>query len=358
MLIEDTRRGMRLALGPAVLFILGVAFDWPMAFVGAVFAALFLQAPAPPSFAGGVRLVLTALGLLILAAAVFSLLRPYPVLFLLGVCLAVLWALGLSVRGRSPLLVVLALLAALLVPLLARASVDLAVGVVVWLSANMVFALLATWAAFVLLPAPRQARVPPEAPQGSAPDFDPERRLLRMALVTVPVALVFFLVDGGAPLTLLFVAILAQQLAASTEDGPAVAGAMLAANLVGGLAAVAAHGLVVAATFFPFLALVVLALCLGFGWWHASERPDSALAGSAMTTFLILFGGTIAPFADSAEVAMLSRLGQIGLALAWVLTAFVVLDSLLPERAPRLPDWRRTQLRRHAHGARAPGPHG
>ncbi|SNS74606.1 Protein of unknown function [Tropicimonas sediminicola] len=348
---------MRLALGPAVLFILGVAFDWPMAFVGAVFAALFLQAPAPPSLAGGTKLVLTALGLLMLAAAVFSLLQPYPVHYLIGVCLAVLWAFGLSVRGRSPLLVVLALLAALLVPLLARGSVELAVGVVFWLSANMVFALLTTWAAFVLLPVPEQAHVQQEAPQGGEPEFDPERRLVRMALVTVPFALAFFLVDGGAPLTLLFVAILAQQLAASTEDGPAVAGAMLAANLIGGLAAVTAHELVVAATFFPFLALVVLAVCLGFGWWHASERPDSALAGSAMTTFLILFGGAIAPLSDSAEVAMLSRLGQIGLALAWVLTAFVVLDALLPERAPRLPDWRKTQPRGHAHGAKAPGPH-
>jgi len=51
----------------------------------------------------------------------------------------------------------------------------------------------------------------------------------------------FFAFDGGAVLTLIFIAILAQQLAASTPAGKTVARSMMIANLAGGFAAVLAY---------------------------------------------------------------------------------------------------------------------
>ena len=46
--VRGNRKGVRLAIGVAGIFIVAMAFQWPFAFLSAVFTAMFLQAPAPP----------------------------------------------------------------------------------------------------------------------------------------------------------------------------------------------------------------------------------------------------------------------------------------------------------------------
>ncbi|SFC37426.1 DUF2955 domain-containing protein [Tropicimonas isoalkanivorans] len=349
---------LRLALGPAALFVLGMAYAWPLAFVAAVLSILLLQAPAPPSLRAGGALVATAAGLMLAAWVVFTVLQWFPALYMVAVALWVVGAFNLSVNGRSPLLVVLSLFAGLLIPLLVKTSPQLALLVAAWLPLNLAIAVFATQAMFVVLPASQRTRAKAAGTASGQPAFDPERRLVRMSLVTLPYVLVFFLTDGGAVLTLLIVALLTQQLAASTLAGPKVAGSMLVSNVIGGLAALVCYELVVMAPFFPFMALVTLLACLVLGTWSASGRQDAALAGSAMSTMLILFGGAMAPFAEDTSVAMGTRLLQVGMALAWVLSAFVVVDVLLPERSRALPNWRNSLRRGRGRAARAPGPPG
>ncbi|WP_068116443.1 DUF2955 domain-containing protein [Tropicimonas marinistellae] len=350
--------GMRLAFGPALLFILGMAMNWPLAFVASVFAVLLLQAPSAPSLRAACTLSATAAALMLAAWVVSSILLPYPLLFLLAVGGMVLTGFGLSVAGKSPLLVVFTLLAALLMPLLVKSSLSLALTVALWLPVNLGLALAATWVAFAAFPTGSAAPATGAAGGAGEAGFDPGRRLLRMALVTLPFALLFFVVEGGAVLTLLFVAILTQQLAASTQAGTKVAMAMLTSNLVGGSVAILAYELVVMAPFFPFMALVTVLACLGIAVWFTSGRGDAKLAGSAMTTMLILFGGSMAPFGDNAEVAMVDRLFQVAAALAWVLAAFLALDTLLPERAHGTPNWRSSRRPGHGRAAKAPAPRG
>ncbi|NDR55806.1 DUF2955 domain-containing protein [Aliiruegeria sabulilitoris] len=327
-------QGLRMALGVWTPFVLGMGFNWPFAFLGAVFAALFLQAPSPPSPKAGAMLIATAFALLLMGFVVFSVLLPYPASFLLAQALMIGWGFSLSVSGKSPLLVVLALMDALMMPYMARLSLDVAWTLALWLPINMGIALLSCWAVFALFP-PAAMSAEQEAAVEAPPPFDPERRLLRMMLVTLPFVALFILFDSGAILTLIFVAILAQQLAASTGAGPAVAKGMLLANIAGGLVAILCYELVVSATNFGFMAVIAGLLCLGFARWFTSAHVSAALAGSALTTALILFGGAMAPFGGDVEGKMLSRLVQVGAALVWVLTAFVAVDYFLPEREKR-----------------------
>lgn len=343
----DPQRGYRLALGVWAVFVLGMALNWPFAFVGAVLTTLFLQAPAPPSLRAGTGLVAATIVLLFFGFAVFSALTPYPGVFLIAVVLLVGWAFAQSVAGKSPLLVVVALMTALMIPYLVTISDALAAIFALWLPLNLVIALLASWTAFALFP-PDPAAAREVARTEAVAKFDPERRFLRMMLVTLPFVAVFTLIDSGAVLTLLIVAILSQQLAASTGAGPTVAKGMLLANLAGGAAAVICYELVVIDTRFGFMMLVTLLLCLVMARWLVSERPTAAQAGSALTTALILFGGAMAPFGGDVDGKMLTRLAQVGAALLWVLAAFVIVDRFLPERVerPSLPSWKRKRTGR------------
>ncbi|PSL20071.1 hypothetical protein [Shimia abyssi] len=329
--VRDERKGARLAIGVAGVFILGMLFQWPFAFLGAVFASMFLQGPTAPSLGAGLKLVLTAFFMLLFGYGLFSVLLPYRPTFMIAQVLMVMWAFSLSVSGKSPLLVILALMEAVMMPFLVHLSLDIGLIFAFALPFNMATALLATWAAFGLFP-PRGA-----APQSAvltkpAANFDPTRRLLRMTFVTAPFVILFFMLDGGAVITLVFVGILSFQLAASTSEGPKVAKALLLANLIGGLVAWVAYQLIVINTQFVFMATIVLLLCFILSNWFISGKPSAPLAATVLSASLILLGGTMAPFGDDVDIKMLDRLLQLGGALAWVLLSFVTVDHLLPER--------------------------
>ncbi|MEM1361648.1 MAG: hypothetical protein AAGF94_08020 [Pseudomonadota bacterium] len=318
--------GLRLGLAPASVFALGLIFDWPVFYLAAVFAALFVQAPAPMPALVGLRLLGLSAAMLAVAWLLTAALLPYPIVFLTGIALGLGAALRAAVRGANVLVVVLAMLAALLVPFLGKVSTVLAGLISIWLLINMGLAMLAGWAAFALFPA---GQTPGTDTKPDGPGFDPERRLARMCLVSVPFALVFFAIESGAALVLIFVAILATQLAASTAAGPVVAKGMMVANVLGGVAAILIYEALVIAPFLPLAILLVFAACLFFAGQAAAGDP---LAGSALTAVLILVGGSLGPISDGAEVKLLARLWQVGLALAYILTAFVLVDRWLPEK--------------------------
>lgn len=338
---------LRLAIGVSATFVIGMILQWPFAFLAAVLASMSLQQPAAPGLRGSVRLVAIAFVMLITGYILFSALMPYRTAFTAAQILLLIWSFSLSVRGKPSLLVVLALMESVMMPFLVHLSRDLAGAFAIWLPANLAIALLATWASFALFPAPpvprRRAR-----PAADTPAFDPDRRLVRMMVVTTPFVLGFFYLDGGAVITLLFVAILTHQLAASTADGLKVARMMLLANLAGGLAAIVASELVVMNTNLAFMVVVTLLLCFTLSAWLYSGRPSAALAGSALSTALILFGGVMAPSGGEADVKMLDRLVQIAAAIAWVLGSFVAVDRFLPEREPGapVPHWRQARRKR------------
>jgi len=325
---EPNNRGKRLAVGTASLFALGLLIGWPLATIGTVFVVLFLQAPGP--MPGVAIRTLFQQGIVFLAASwlISSALSPYPVAFLLALAMAVATCFYWSTKGAGVLSVVLALMAALMLPKLVMTSQELALTLVIWLPINLLLAWLWTVFMFYVFPPTPAGIAAAQKPDG--PTYDPNRLVLRMSLVTIPFAIYFYLIGSSALVTLLFVAILSQQLAAATAAGPTVAKTMLKANFWGGITAIFCYEITVIA---PLMIVAMLAFATAafvLAGWLVSDRADASMAGTALTTTVILFGGSIAPFGNDADVKMIDRLVQIGNALVFVLIAYIVVDSFFP----------------------------
>jgi len=96
--------------------------------------------------------------------------------------------------------------------------------------------------------------------------------------------------------------------------------------------AMLAYELVVIAPFAPVMILVTAFFCLSFASYLTSGRPGAALAGAGLPTALILFAGAMALLGDDADTKMVGRLMQVGAALVYILSDFVVVDRILPEQ--------------------------
>lgn len=321
-------RGIRLAVGVASSFAVSILVGWPLATIGTVFTVLFLQAPGPMPAIAIRTLFRQAVVFLVFSFFIAGALSPYPIAFLMALALAVASSFYWSTKGAGMLSVVLALMAALMLPTMVLTSQHLALTLVIWIPLNLVIAWLWTVAMFyVYPPTPRGVAA---AAKPEPPHYDPSRLVLRMSLVTIPFAIYFYLVSSGAIVTLLFVAILSQQLSAATAAGPTVAKNMMKANIVGGIAAIFCYELTVIAPTMLTAWLVFAVAAFLMAFWFISDRPDAAMGGSALTTTVILFGGSIAPFGDDADVKMIDRLVQIGNALLFVLIAYIVVDAFFP----------------------------
>ncbi len=327
----DRQHALRLGLGPASVLVLGQIANWPLSFLGAVLAALILQSKTPLPVSAGLRLVAIASLQLAASWAVFNLLYPFPVAYLAVMAIGIVLCFRWSIAGGSPVGVILALLSVLLVPNTVQVSPLLAAKVAVWLPLNMFVAVLASGLAWLLFPGAPWVSARAAAPTKT--DFDPVRRIWRMSLVTVPFAIVFLLLESGALIVLILTALLTTQLAESTQAGPTVAKTMLYANLLGGLAAVAASEVTVLAPTVATMALASLLMCGIFALLFAGDGHLSSIAGSALTTAIIIYGGAMGPFSGEADVKVIVRLLQIAFALAYLLAAFIVVDAWLPERA-------------------------
>ncbi|MBO9451236.1 DUF2955 domain-containing protein [Tropicibacter sp. R16_0] len=331
MRTEDRNSIRRLAFGVTLAFGLGLLLDWPLAYIGAVFAALFLQAPVGLPLAAFGKLFVFSIGLMLISFILSAVFAPYSVVFLMLVAIGIILSFVWSVSGAGVLPGVIALMGALMIPNLLLQSQDLAFVLVIWIPLNLFFAGCVATLMFTLIPAAPPSQAAQKQAQ-AAPDFDPARRIFRMSMVTVPFAMVFFLSGSSALLVLFFVALLSQQLAAMPAAGKAVAKAMLTANLLGAAVAIICYEINVIAPVLVTPILLCLFFCLTLGTLGKSGTPLAAAAGSAITTALVVYGGTIAPYSDDADVKSLVRVAQVATAAIFVILAYVVVDEFWPEK--------------------------
>lgn len=326
---------VRLALGVTAVFSLGLFLGWPLAVIGAVFTALFLQAPAALPLKVFAKLFVFSIGLMFISFVLSSVFAPYQLVFLILVAIGIVLSFTWTISGAGVLPGVIALMGALMIPNLVLQSQDLALVLVFWIPLNLLFAGFVSTLMFVLLPAEPQAG--PQSKAASEHEFDPHRRLVRMSLVTVPFAMVFFVSGASALLVLFFVALLSQQLAAMPAAGTAVAKAMLTANLLGAGVSIICYEVNVIAPVILTPILLCLFFCLALGTLGKTQSAIAAAAGSALTTVLVVYGGSIAPFSDEADVKSITRVLQVASAAFFVIVAYVVVDEFWPEKKRQLP---------------------
>lgn len=330
MLTEDYRSVVRLALGTTGVFTLGLFFGWSMAVIGAVFTTLFLQAPGPMPPKVLAKLFTFALLVMIVSWILASLLVPYPIVFLAVVCIGVIMSFAWTLKGAGVLPGVLALMAAMMIPNVVLQSSDQALVLVGWIPINLLIAGFVSTLMFLLIPS--TAPVATKVARPIEQDFDKNRRLFRMSLVTVPFALVFFISGSSALLVLFFVALLSQQLVAMSGAGKNVGMAMVLSNTLGAFIAIICFEINVIAPSILTTALLCLLFCLALGALGKSDSKLAPAAGSAITTVLIIYGGSIGPLADEPDATSITRVVQIASAIFFVIIAYIVVDEFWPER--------------------------
>lgn len=326
---ENLRHGLRLALAPWIVFSLGLLGYLQLAFIGSVFAALFALGLKPVPVSYGISLLTKSAAILLLSWGLSIWLLPYPVVFLIVVCVGVLLAYRLQIKTGDMLLSVFAVIAALLVPYLVRTGPELAGQIAFWLIANVSVAMIVSWLVFLLLPDATLVEATSDKEVADDTSYDVERRMFRLVVIVIPFVFCAFVFDFITPFVLVFVAIQSSQFVADTSVQGRATQDMLIANAIGGIGAIMIYELMVAVPFLPFILVVSLAAMI---WFSRRFINGDVRMVSAITAFLILLGGTLMPFSDDAQTKMVFRLWQLGIAFAYLSFAFAIVDRFVPEK--------------------------
>ena len=330
----NIRHVLRLALAPWLVFLLGLIWGLPLAFIGAVFAVIFSLGKKALSLDYGWSLFSKSAVVMTMAWGIATMVTPYPPVMLVAVCVGTLLAYKMQMKTGDLLLAVFSVISALLIPHLAVTSPGLSSAIAFWLMVNLLVAMAASLVVFALFPEPDSTDKASGPAERATESFDLDRRLFRLALVAVPLIVAAFVFDAVTPFILIFVAIQSTQLVANTGQQGSLSQGMLTANVVGGAIAVLVYeGLVIV----PLLAFALVAILTALIWFARRFVAGDRQIISGITAFLILVGGSLMPFSDDADTKMIFRLWQLIVAFGYIWIAYAVVDRLFPERKSELP---------------------
>jgi hypothetical protein len=341
---EGQYLAVRLALGVTLACGLAWGIGWTLSFITPLLVVSFLGTETPsPTLKGqlGVLLVV-ALGALV-GLLISSWLIPFPLLCLTVIGYGLFSAFYLQRGGTSGFVVLMLLIAVLVIPLMGLTSHALAlIFTVGFFQAGVVALLVASLMHWIL---PNRREPAPVAP-GDVPDArDRVGYAAVRTLVLLPLVFFFYsfsLVDSLV--MLVFAAIFAQQ--TSVEVGLRTAGALLLANVAGGLLAQVVFHLFVAVPTLPMMLLVMFGVVLFIGPRRFSDRPTAALYTTALSTLLVILGPSVMSSSAEPDAKFLVRVLQIALASAYLLVGFSTLGWVRDRaRAIGRPAWlpRRTE---------------
>ena len=345
----ESRCALRFATGMALSIAIAYGVSWPMAWLATILTAAFLgnRAPAPNLKASLAVLLAIAL---IFGVGLFTTLHfyHYPLVFAVLVGLALYLNFFLAARGGSKLIVLLCTMAILLIPLVGGPEPRLAMMVSSGFLTSAAVALFCTQVAHTLVPG---GTVPPTRATEVA-DHPAQSAWLSTAVI-LPVALVCLTFNmTGAVLPLIQISALSQK--PDFSMGAAGGKALIAANLGGGLVAVAFYQLLQISPTYPFLVAGLTALALLFSRYIFSDRPTAPLYASAFSTVLILIGGGTGQFGGDTDAGFYQRIVLILLAVCYVVGALSLLQMhTVRERWLRMGHWLSVKLaaQRQTQGA-------
>lgn len=112
--------------------------------------------------------------------------------------------------------------------------------------------------------------------------------------------------------------------------GRSFATGILAANIAGGLIGWGMYELFVMVPNLGFVAILTLLVVLLIGRVITSGAPVAPLAGAALSVLMIVLGSAMVSFGDDAGAKITDRLGEIGMAAIYVVSALYLLEILAP----------------------------
>ena len=327
-------RTLRLATGVLLAMATAQVIAWPFAYLTPVLIVSLLAAGTPPMPLGaGLRLLLLIALAVLLGQVASEFLLNYPVMFLGLLGLALLLVFYAAAGGLPPFIVLVVLIGLLVIPMLNHLHPAVAKEVSAGLFKSSLAAVLLTWVAHALVSGGfREAG--PKSAGPPAPEVRIRYALGRTAIV-LPVVIVLFTYNlTGKILMLIMVCTLVMQPdAASGRKGGL---GLIAANVVGGLAAVLCYNLLVAVPMLPMLLLLCTLAALLAGQWANSDHRLAALAPGVLSTILLLVGSSIDAASivtgTEADLKFYKRVFQIFLAALYTSWALALLDARTERR--------------------------
>lgn len=319
------RSAIRFGLGVGVSFFLALFLAWPYAYLSAIISCVLLSARKVISFKQSLVISAMVVVMVLLVYGLFSLASPYPVVFVILLFISCYSVLYKATTGTPAILTLTALFCVLMIPTAYQVDASIAWSLVKWLPVNVLVGFLVASCMSVLMPLTKEELMADNLVR-LAPEHAHKRAVL-LAIVILPVPLMFWLFQLSDILVLVFLTLLLHALVESHAIRYRVTLGYLAANIIGGLVAIICFELLIMAPGAVFLLLLLCSVLLLIASKGFSKPALTPLLPSVCNAFIGLMGSaTLYNWFDS-QIAYLDRLAQIAVVISYLLVAFAVYES-------------------------------
>lgn len=325
-LVQKINPVLRYAFGAAIILTSAMALNYTLSYLTPVLAIGFLAPGVKAPTLKSSLLFLLIIFISSLSGSIFSrLFLDYPLVF---IPLLLLIIFHIYYTNRFQQMKIWFIISLLVIPMVSMQSAQLGKTVAVNLFLNAVLAMVLVGLVYFIFPESNHETAASKKP-APIPLTESQRFIAagKQILVVAPLLIAFFIFNWtGAILVLIFVSILSMNPAAANKK---LGLALIAANLGGGLAAIAAFNLLTVVPNLVFLALITLLTGLLFGTGLFSQKPAATLFGTGFSTFLLILGNVTSFIGEAGEMVW-SRILQLGIVVIYIVVAFFVVNHFIP----------------------------
>lgn len=323
---ETGRQALRLAFAMAISLTIEEARDQPFGFITALFAVQILaKSPNPPSLKQGIGFAIVMALAAHITLMLCGLLLHRPVVYLLVLSLVFGSCFYLQARGKGGPVPQLLLICSAMMPVVAVQSADLAVDFASIMIDGAIGAPLIAWLVYAALPATSSH---PAATDASPPESNTEAAVGQALLATVVLMLpfIYFMFRPEEASIVILITCIGIMSQAPGLRGRVVTG-LLVGNVIGGVAASLAYGIVTLLPILVMLFLVTLLAGLILAGRLYAPTPLAPVFGVALPTFLVLLGLGLAPTGEGSAAAFVTRVIDVALASLYAVGAIALFSA-------------------------------
>lgn len=324
-------RIIRFTVGLTLAVAIAFWFNWPLAFISAVFTAKFLGTNAPKiPFKALLGIFIVSVSAFCAGILVTRFLLPFPAVFILIMTLLIFLVSYWGYSGGNDFVITMLLVGFTLVPMLGLFKQEVASVVTIGFLFSCFMALLITMIMHELIPDNPQTKFEKKAEKQGLKLKSTRFQLASLSTIIIMPAIVFFFYFGltSSILILAFIAILAQK--PDLLMGMQGSKALIVGNTIGGLVAIVVYKFLLIAPTFTALVLLFAVVNIYFAKLIFSNRPMAPLFAMAITTVIILISSGSTGDAGAGGKFYI-RIVQIGAACGYIIFATYLTAPLLTQ---------------------------